>query len=79
MAIARAMAFKRKYSVREATTGLDLITATTVDDEVISCGIRASARFCDAPVADAFYVARNMAVRKPDGASRSSRQHREGR
>jgi phospholipid/cholesterol/gamma-HCH transport system ATP-binding protein len=71
VAIARAMAFKPQILLYdEATTGLDPITATTVDDEVIKLrdleGV--SSILVTHQLRDAFYVARNMAVRKPDGA-----------
>jgi len=70
VAIARAMAFKPQILLYdEATTGLDPITATTVDDEVIKLrdleGV--SSILVTHQLRDAFYVARNMAVRKPDG------------
>src|SRR6266852_8043040 len=71
VAIARAMAFKPRILLYdEATTGLDPITATTVDDEVIKLrdleGV--SSILVTHQLRDAFYVATNMAVRKPDGA-----------
>jgi phospholipid/cholesterol/gamma-HCH transport system ATP-binding protein len=65
------MAFKPQILLYdEATTGLDPITATTVDDEVIKLrdleGV--SSILVTHQLRDAFYVAQNMAVRKPDGA-----------
>jgi phospholipid/cholesterol/gamma-HCH transport system ATP-binding protein len=71
VAIARAMAFKPQILLYdEATTGLDPITATTVDDEVIKLrdleGV--SSILVTHQLRDAFYVARHMAVRKEDGA-----------
>src|SRR5215467_667525 len=53
----------------EATTGLDPITATTVDDEIIKLrdleGV--SSIVVTHQLRDAFYVATNMAVRGPNG------------
>jgi phospholipid/cholesterol/gamma-HCH transport system ATP-binding protein len=65
------MAFKPQILLYdEATTGLDPITATTVDDEVIKLrdleGV--SSILVTHQLRDAFYVARHMAVRTPDGA-----------
>ncbi len=70
VAIARAMAFKPKILLYdEATTGLDPITATTVDDEI--CKLRdleeVSSIVVTHQLRDAFYVAENMAVRDPSG------------
>ncbi|HMD35203.1 MAG TPA: ATP-binding cassette domain-containing protein [Vicinamibacterales bacterium] len=70
VAIARAMAFKPRILLYdEATTGLDPITATTVDDEIIKLrdleGV--SSIVVTHQLRDAFYVATHMAVRHPDG------------
>jgi phospholipid/cholesterol/gamma-HCH transport system ATP-binding protein len=70
VAIARAMAFKPSILLYdEATTGLDPITATTVDDEVIKLrdleGV--SSILVTHQLRDAFYVATKMARRGPDG------------
>src|SRR5690349_7059116 len=66
VAIARAMAFKPKILLYdEATTGLDPITATTVDDEIVKMrdieGV--SSIVVTHQLRDAFYVAEHMAVR----------------
>jgi phospholipid/cholesterol/gamma-HCH transport system ATP-binding protein len=71
VAIARAMAFKPRILLYdEATTGLDPITATTVDDEIIKLrdleGV--SSIVVTHQLRDAFYVATHMAVRDPSGA-----------
>jgi phospholipid/cholesterol/gamma-HCH transport system ATP-binding protein len=71
VAIARAMAFKPGILLYdEATTGLDPITATTVDDEIIKLrdfeGV--SSIVVTHQLRDAFYVAQHMAQRGPDGA-----------
>jgi len=71
VAIARAMAFKPRILLYyEATTGLDPITATTVDDEIIKLrdleGV--SSILVTHQLRDAFYVATHMAVRRADGA-----------
>src|SRR5262245_17294541 len=71
VAIARAMAFKPRILLYdEATTGLDPITATTVDDEIIKLrdieGV--SSIVVTHQLRDAFYVAEHMAVRGQDGA-----------
>src|SRR5262245_41821129 len=66
MGIARAMAFKPKILLYdEATTGLDPITATTVDDEVVKLRDleEVSSIVVTHQLRDAFYVATNMAVR----------------
>jgi len=71
VAIARAMAFKPRILLYdEATTGLDPITATTVDDEIIKLrdleGV--SSIVVTHQLRDAFYVATHMAVRDQSGA-----------
>jgi phospholipid/cholesterol/gamma-HCH transport system ATP-binding protein len=76
VAIARAMAFKPRILLYdEATTGLDPITATTVDDEIIKLrdleGV--SSIVVTHQLRDAFYVATHMAVRGPDGTVRIER------
>jgi phospholipid/cholesterol/gamma-HCH transport system ATP-binding protein len=71
VAIARAMAFKPRILLYdEATTGLDPITATTVDDEMIKLRDleEVSSIIVTHQLRDAFYVAQNMAVRRPDGS-----------
>ena len=73
VAIARAMAFKPRILLYdEATTGLDPITATTVDDEIIKLrdleGV--SSIVVTHQLRDAFYVAKHMAVREPNGEVR---------
>jgi phospholipid/cholesterol/gamma-HCH transport system ATP-binding protein len=73
VAIARAMAFKPRILLYdEATTGLDPITATSVDDEIIKLrdleGV--SSIVVTHQLRDAFYVATNMAVRDESGAVR---------
>ena len=70
VAIARAMAFKPRILLYdEATTGLDPITATTVDDEIIKLrdleGV--SSIVVTHQLRDAFYVATHMAVRDASG------------
>jgi phospholipid/cholesterol/gamma-HCH transport system ATP-binding protein len=70
VAIARAMAFKPRILLYdEATTGLDPITATTVDDEIIKLrdleGV--SSIVVTHQLRDAFYVATHMAVQDPNG------------
>ena len=70
VAIARAMAFKPRILLYdEATTGLDPITATTVDDEIIKLRDLedVSSIVVTHQLRDAFYVATHMAVREPDG------------
>ena len=79
VAIARAMAFKPRILLYdEATTGLDPITATTVDDEIIKLrdleGV--SSIVVTHQLRDAFYVATHMAVRGPDGACASCGRRR---
>ena len=70
VSIARAMAFKPGILLYdEATTGLDPITATTVDDEIIKLrdleGV--SSIVVTHQLRDAFYVATHMAVRGSNG------------
>ena len=70
VAIARAMAFKPRILLYdEATTGLDPITATTVDDEIIKLrdleGV--SSIVVTHQLRDAFYVAQHMAIRDSGG------------
>jgi phospholipid/cholesterol/gamma-HCH transport system ATP-binding protein len=70
VAIARAMAFKPRILLYdEATTGLDPITALTVNDEMIKLrefeGV--SSIVVTHQLRDAFYVATHSAVRGPDG------------
>jgi phospholipid/cholesterol/gamma-HCH transport system ATP-binding protein len=70
VAIARAMAFKPSILLYdEATTGLDPITAITVNDEVVK--LRDLEEVASIVVThqlrDAFYVATHMAVRDPAG------------
>ncbi len=71
VAIARAMAFKPGIMLYdEATTGLDPITAMTVDDEMIKLRDleNITSIIVTHQLRDAFYVATNMARRGPDGA-----------
>ena len=71
VAIARAMAFKPQILLYdEATTGLDPITATTVDDEIIKLRDleEVSSIVVTHQLRDAFYVATHMAVRSVDGS-----------
>ena len=73
VAIARAMAFKPRILLYdEATTGLDPITATTVDDEIIKLRDleSVSSIVVTHQLRDAFYVATHMAVRGTDGKVR---------
>ncbi len=70
VAIARAMASKPKVLLYdEATTGLDPVTATAVDEEIVKLrdleGV--SSIVVTHQLRDAFYVAENMARRRPDG------------
>jgi phospholipid/cholesterol/gamma-HCH transport system ATP-binding protein len=70
VAIARAMAFKPRILLYdEATTGLDPITATTVDEEIMKLRDleHVSSIVVTHQLRDAFYVATHMAVRKEDG------------
>ena len=73
VAIARAMTAKPRILLYdEATTGLDPITALTVDDEVIKLrdleGV--SSIIVTHQLRDAFYVATHSAVRDADGTVR---------
>lgn len=73
VAIARAMAFKpRLLLYDEPTTGLDPITATTVDDEIIKLRDleNVSSILVTHQLRDAFYVATHEAVRRDDGLMR---------
>jgi phospholipid/cholesterol/gamma-HCH transport system ATP-binding protein len=73
VAIARAMAFKPQILLYdEATTGLDPITATTVDDEIIKLRDLegASSLVVTHQLRDAFYVATKMAIRDDKGGVR---------
>jgi phospholipid/cholesterol/gamma-HCH transport system ATP-binding protein len=70
VAIARAMAFKPQIMLYdEATTGLDPITANTVNDEIIKLrdleGV--SSIIVTHQLRDAFYVATHMAARDANG------------
>jgi phospholipid/cholesterol/gamma-HCH transport system ATP-binding protein len=70
VAIARAMAFKPKILLYdEATTGLDPITATTVDHEIIKLRDleEVSSIVVTHQLRDAFYVATHMASRVAGG------------
>src|SRR5207344_2625918 len=67
VAIARAMAFKPRILLYdEATTGLDPITATTVDEEIIKLRDleNVSSIVVTHQLRDAFYVATHAAVRE---------------
>src|SRR5437667_8951444 len=71
VAIARAMAFKPRILLYdEATTGLDPITATTVDEEIIKLRDleSVSSILVTHQLRDAFYIATHMAVHTPDGS-----------
>jgi phospholipid/cholesterol/gamma-HCH transport system ATP-binding protein len=73
VAIARAMAFKPGILLYdEATTGLDPITANTVNDEIVKLRDLegASSIVVTHQLRDAFYVATNMATRAPGGGVR---------
>jgi phospholipid/cholesterol/gamma-HCH transport system ATP-binding protein len=73
VAIARAMAFKPRILLYdEATTGLDPITATTVDEEIIKLRDleNVSSIVVTHQLRDAFYVATHMAQRDPNGRVR---------
>jgi phospholipid/cholesterol/gamma-HCH transport system ATP-binding protein len=70
VAIARAIAFKPSIMLYdEATTGLDPITANTVDDEMIKLRDleKVSSLFVTHQLRDAFYVATHMARRNASG------------
>src|SRR5580765_5478473 len=70
VAIARAMAFKPRILLYdEATTGLDPITATTVDEEIIKLRDleHVSSIVVTHQLRDAFYVATHMAERDTNG------------
>jgi phospholipid/cholesterol/gamma-HCH transport system ATP-binding protein len=70
VAIARALAFKPRILLYdEATTGLDPITATTVDEEIMKLRDleHVSSIVVTHQLRDAFYVATHMAVRGADG------------
>src|SRR6185295_8375312 len=70
VAIARALAFRPSILLYdEATTGLDPITAITVDDEIVKLrDLEAvSSIVVTHQLRDAFYVATHMAVRGDDG------------
>jgi phospholipid/cholesterol/gamma-HCH transport system ATP-binding protein len=70
VAIARAMAFKPRILLYdEATTGLDPITATTVDEEIIKLRDleNVSSIVVTHQLRDAFYVATHMARREANG------------
>jgi phospholipid/cholesterol/gamma-HCH transport system ATP-binding protein len=73
VAIARAMAFKPRILLYdEATTGLDPITATTVDEEIIKLRDleHVSSILVTHQLRDAFYVATHMAERDAEGRVR---------
>jgi phospholipid/cholesterol/gamma-HCH transport system ATP-binding protein len=73
VAIARAMAFKPRILLYdEATTGLDPITATTVDEEIIKLRDleHVSSIVVTHQLRDAFYTATHMAVRDDEGKVR---------
>ena len=70
VAIARAISFKPSIMLYdEATTGLDPITATTVDHEIIKLRDleRVSSIVVTHQLRDAFYIATHMAVLDADG------------
>ena len=71
VAIARAMAFKpRTLLYDEATTGLDPITATSIDDEIVKLRDieNVTSIVVTHQLRDAFYIATHMAVRGADGS-----------
>jgi len=73
VAIARAISFRPSIMLYdEATTGLDPITATTVDEEIIKLRDleHVSSIVVTHQLRDAFYVATHMAERDPDGTVR---------
>jgi phospholipid/cholesterol/gamma-HCH transport system ATP-binding protein len=73
VAIARAMAFKPRILLYdEATTGLDPITALTVNAEIIKLRDleEVSSIVVTHQLRDAFYVATHMAARESDGRVR---------
>jgi phospholipid/cholesterol/gamma-HCH transport system ATP-binding protein len=73
VSIARAMAFKPRILLYdEATTGLDPITATTVDEEIIKLRDleHVSSIVVTHQLRDAFYIATHMAERDADGTVR---------
>jgi phospholipid/cholesterol/gamma-HCH transport system ATP-binding protein len=73
VAIARAMAFKPRILLYdEATTGLDPITATTVDEEIVKLRDleNVSSILVTHQLRDAFYVATHMALRDANGTVR---------
>jgi phospholipid/cholesterol/gamma-HCH transport system ATP-binding protein len=70
VAIARAMAFKPRILLYdEATTGLDPITATTINDEIIKLRDfeEITSIIVTHQLRDAFYIATHMAVRDAGG------------
>ena len=70
VAIARAMSFKPRILLYdEATTGLDPITATTIDEEIIKLRDleHVSSIVVTHQLRDAFYVATHMAERDANG------------
>jgi phospholipid/cholesterol/gamma-HCH transport system ATP-binding protein len=73
VAIARAIAFKPRIMLYdEATTGLDPITAITVDEEIVKLRDleNVSSIVVTHQLRDAFFVAQHMAVRDPNGKVR---------
>ena len=73
VSIARAISFKPSIMLyNEATTGLDPITATTVDHEIIKLRDleNVSSIVVTHQLRDAFYIATHMAVRDADGGVR---------